>query len=121
MVDIHRAEYHPEYHLYSVTKQSSRLQCLNINDLVDFYPLPSYMVDGNKVILLKHSVLCWQNNIILVTGGEIIHNCTCLNCKNVKELLEKYKSVFLLRRTESINPYSATLKVEVLMCILILD
>ena len=57
VVDIHRAEYHPEYHLYSVTKQSSRLQCLNINDLVDFYPLPSYMVDGNQVILLKHSVL----------------------------------------------------------------
>ncbi len=47
VVDIHKADYHPEYHLYSVTKQSTWLQCLNINDLVDFYPLPSYIVDGD--------------------------------------------------------------------------
>lgn len=57
VMDIHKADYHSEYHLYSVTKQSTRLQCLNMNDLVDFYPLPSYIVDGHQVIPLKHSVL----------------------------------------------------------------
>ena len=41
VMDVHKADYHSEYHLYSVTKQSTRLECLNINDLVDFYPLPS--------------------------------------------------------------------------------
>ena len=58
VVDVHKADYHSEYHLYSkVTKQSTRLQCLNLNDLVDFYPLPSYIVDGHQVIPVKHSVL----------------------------------------------------------------
>lgn len=57
VMDVHEAIYHSEYHLYSVTKQSPRLQCLNIKDLIDFYPLPSYIVDGHQVIPLKHSVL----------------------------------------------------------------
>ena len=57
VIDVHEADYHSEYHMYSVTKQSTRMQCLNINDLVDFYPLPSYIVNGAQVIPLKHSVL----------------------------------------------------------------
>ena len=57
LMDIHKADYHSEYHLHSVTKQGTWLQCLNINNLVDFYPLPSYIVNGHKVIPLKHSVL----------------------------------------------------------------
>jgi len=57
VMDIHKTDYHSEYHLYSVTKQNARLQCVNINDLVDFYPLPSYIVNGHQVIPLKHSVL----------------------------------------------------------------
>ena len=57
VMDVHEAVYHSEYHLYSVTKRSTRLQCLNVNDLVDFYPLTSYFVDGHQVIPLKHSVL----------------------------------------------------------------
>lgn len=57
VMEIHKADYHAEYHLYLVTKQSTGLQCVNINDLVDFYPLPSYIVDGHRVIPLKHSVL----------------------------------------------------------------
>ncbi len=48
VMDKHKADYHFEYHLYSVTKQGTRLQCVNINDLVDFYPLPSYVVNENK-------------------------------------------------------------------------
>ncbi len=57
VMEIHKADSHSKYHLYSVKKQSTRLQCLNINDLVDFYPLPSYIVNGHQVIPLKHSVL----------------------------------------------------------------
>jgi len=57
VMGVHKADYHSEYHLYSVTKQNTRLQCLNINDLVDFYPLPSYILNGHQVIPLKHSVL----------------------------------------------------------------
>ena len=57
VIDVHKADYLSEYHMYPVTKQSTRMQCLNINDLVDFYPLPSYIVNGLQVIPLKHSVL----------------------------------------------------------------
>lgn len=57
VMEVHKADYHSEYHLYSVTKRNTRLQCLNINDLVDFYPLPSYIFNGHQVIPLKHSVL----------------------------------------------------------------
>lgn len=57
VLDVHQAEYLSEYHVYSVTKDSTRLQCLNITDLVDVYPLPSYFVNGHQVIPLKHSVL----------------------------------------------------------------
>lgn len=57
VMDLHKAKYHSEYHLYSVTKQSTGLKCLHINDLADFYPLPSCMVDGYQVIPLKHSML----------------------------------------------------------------
>lgn len=56
VMDIHKADYHPEYHLYSVKKDSVVLQCLEISDLVDFYPLTSYIVNGHQVIPLKHSI-----------------------------------------------------------------
>jgi len=57
VMDVQTAVYHSEYHLYSVTKQTSSTLCLNINDLVDFYPLTSYHLDnGQQVIPLKHSV-----------------------------------------------------------------
>lgn len=57
VMDTHEADYHSEYHLYSVTKQNTRLLCLNINDLVDFYPLMPYILNGQQFIPLKHSVL----------------------------------------------------------------
>lgn len=56
VVEIYNVDYHSECHLYSVT-QTTGLQCINIDDLVDFYPLPSYTLNGNKVIPLKHGVL----------------------------------------------------------------
>ena len=57
VMDPHKSDYLTEYYLYSVTKQSTRMQCLKMNDLVDFYPLQSYVIDGYQVIPLKHSVL----------------------------------------------------------------
>lgn len=47
VIHTHKVDYLSEYHLYSVTKQNTRLQCLNINDLVDFYLCPSYSVNGH--------------------------------------------------------------------------
>lgn len=53
---VHNADYHSEYHLYSVKKDCAMLLCLKISDLVDFYPLTSYVVSGHQVIPLKHSI-----------------------------------------------------------------
>lgn len=57
LMDIHKGTFLSEYHLYSVTKDSLGLQCININDLPDFYPLVSYILDGYQVIPLKHSIV----------------------------------------------------------------
>lgn len=57
LMDIHKGTFPSEYHLYSVTKDSLGLQCININDLPDFYPLVSYIFDGYQVITLKRSIV----------------------------------------------------------------
>lgn len=57
LMDTHKSDHLPKYHLYAVTQQSTGMQCVNINALVDFYPLTSYIVNGHRVIPLKHSVL----------------------------------------------------------------
>lgn len=57
VMNTHKTDHLPKYHLYSVTQQSTGIKCANINDLQEFYPLPSYIVDGRRVIPLKHSVL----------------------------------------------------------------
>ncbi|XP_047447613.1 uncharacterized protein LOC125012054 [Mugil cephalus] len=57
LMDIHKGVFLSKYHLYSVTKDSLGLQCININDLPDFYPLVSYILDGYQVIPLKHSIV----------------------------------------------------------------
>lgn len=57
VMDKQKANYHPEYHLNSVAKMTTRLECLKISDLVDCYPLASYIVDGHQVIPLKHNLI----------------------------------------------------------------
>lgn len=57
VLDMHSSAYHNEYHLYSVTKLTAQLLCLHISNLVDFYPLKPYIINGHRVIPLKHSVL----------------------------------------------------------------
>lgn len=57
LMDIHKGIFLSEYHLYSVTKDSLGFQCININDLADFYPLVSYILDWYQVIPLKHSIV----------------------------------------------------------------
>ena len=56
VMDIHKADYNSEYHLYSAKKDGAMLQCLEISELVDFYPLTSYIVNGHQMIPLKHSI-----------------------------------------------------------------
>lgn len=51
------ADFLPEYHLYSLRNTSERVHCLNIENLPDFYPLTSYMLQGCRVVPLKHSVV----------------------------------------------------------------
>lgn len=57
LMDIHKGTFLSEYHLHSVSKDSIGLKCVNINDLLDFYPLVSYILDGYQVVPLKHSIL----------------------------------------------------------------
>lgn len=55
------AEFLPQYHLYSVRKDDENMQCLNISELTDFYPLPSYMKDGYQMVQLKQCVVTLVN------------------------------------------------------------
>lgn len=57
LVSMYKAEFLTQYHVYSVRKDNEKMQCLNISDLIDFYPLPAYMKDGYQMVSLKHSVL----------------------------------------------------------------
>lgn len=57
LMSVYTAEFLSDYHLYSVRKDNEKMQCLNVSDLIDFYPLPSYMKDGYQIVPLKHSVL----------------------------------------------------------------
>lgn len=57
IVSIYNTEFIPYFHMYSVKKDNEEMCCLNINDLADFYPLPSYWKDGYQLVPLKHGVL----------------------------------------------------------------
>ena len=48
LMDTHKSDHLPKYHLYAVTQQSTGMQCVDINVLVDFYPLTSYVIDGHS-------------------------------------------------------------------------
>lgn len=50
-------EFIPEYHLHELKNQTEVMQCVKINDLADFYPLTSYVMNEKLVIPLKHSVM----------------------------------------------------------------
>ena len=54
---IYSAEFLPPYHMYSVKNDSGRLQCLHIKQLIDMWPLTSYMKNGYQIVPLKHSIL----------------------------------------------------------------
>lgn len=57
LVSMYTAEFLPQYHVYSVRKDNEMIQCFNICDMIDFYPLAAYMKDGQRLVPLKHSVL----------------------------------------------------------------
>lgn len=57
LMRIFAADFLPQYHLHALNKETERIQCININDLLDFYPLTSYIINGHQAAPLKHSVL----------------------------------------------------------------
>lgn len=57
LVSVYEAEFILQYHMYSVRKNNEKMQCVNITDLVDYYPLSSYIKDGCQIVPFKHSVL----------------------------------------------------------------
>lgn len=57
LMSMYIVEFLPQSHLYSVRKSTEKMQCLNISDSTDIYPLPSYMKDRYQMVPLKHSVL----------------------------------------------------------------
>ena len=57
LVTSHTSCYLPEYGLYEVTKAAEAMHCVNAKHCLDFYPLPLYSLNGQKVISLKHSVV----------------------------------------------------------------
>ena len=54
LVTSHTSCYLPEYGL---TKAAEAMHCVNAKYCLDFYPLPLYSLNGQKVISLKHSVV----------------------------------------------------------------
>lgn len=57
VVSKYRTVFLPHFHMYSIKKEQEEMCCLNIYDLADFYPLPSYWKDGCQFVPLKHGVL----------------------------------------------------------------
>lgn len=57
LVSVYSAEFLPQCHMFSIWRDNENMECVNINDLIDFYPLPYYIKDGYKIVPLKHSVL----------------------------------------------------------------
>lgn len=57
LVSVYEAELRPDFLVYSVRKDSEKMKCLKISDLIDFCPLSSYIKEGYQMIPLKHSVV----------------------------------------------------------------
>lgn len=57
LLRLHATEFLPHYRMYSVKNPSEKLQCFHINDLLDAWPLSSYIKDGHQIVPLRHSIL----------------------------------------------------------------
>lgn len=38
LVSVYRTKFFPQYHMFSIRKDNKKMECLNISDLMDFYP-----------------------------------------------------------------------------------
>lgn len=54
-VTLYKSKHCVKLHVYELS-ETNLLLLINVNDLADFYPLPSYNILGKKIISLKHSV-----------------------------------------------------------------
>lgn len=57
LMRLYDAEFISYYHMYSVKKDTGRLECRLISELIDLWPLSSYVKNGYQIIPLKHSIL----------------------------------------------------------------
>ena len=46
-----------EHRLYELTECTNSFRCLKVTDLLDFYPLSCYIIDGKNFVVLKHTFL----------------------------------------------------------------
>lgn len=53
---VHDVEFLSHYHMYTVKKDTGRLECRRVSDLVDMWPLSYYMQNGYQIVPLKHSL-----------------------------------------------------------------
>ncbi|CAI5685968.1 unnamed protein product [Oreochromis niloticus] len=57
LMRVYDAEFLSCYHMYSVKNDTGRLECRLISELIDLWPLSSYVKNGHQIVPLKHSVL----------------------------------------------------------------
>lgn len=55
VLEVHTAE--SSWCGYYVIKTQETSRVINIKDLPDYFPLPSYLVNGKNCIVLKHSTI----------------------------------------------------------------
>ena len=49
--------YLAQYGIYKLAVCEDHFKCLKVADLLDFYPLSCYNIDGKNFVVLKHSLL----------------------------------------------------------------
>ncbi|XP_023815110.1 uncharacterized protein LOC111948035 [Oryzias latipes] len=57
LMKMHVAEFLSSYNMYSIKNDTGRLECRLISELIDLWPLSSYVNNGYQIVPLKHSIL----------------------------------------------------------------
>lgn len=57
LMRMYEGEFLSDYHMYSVKKDTGRLECKLVSELIDRCPLSCYIINGTQIVPLKHSVL----------------------------------------------------------------
>lgn len=57
LMRVYDGEFLSQYHMYAIKKDTERLECRHICELIDMWPLSYYIKDGYQIVPLKHSLL----------------------------------------------------------------